>query len=158
MNKKLILGGLFLIPVIFITVTILLFTGPRMRYQPSVRSFEKIMPLPPEVIVSYNHRKFDPRNVSFPSPTKENLFKGKIYYSYYCIFCHGSDGKGNGEVGKSYTPKPSDLTKDSIALFNIERLYYKSFTGTGHSPVLERVVPYEHIKFILAYVRNGFKE
>lgn len=154
MNRKLILAGLSLIGIILITVIVLLFTGPRMKYQPSVRAFEMKMPLPPEDVVSFNHRKFDPGNSSFPSPTKENLYKGKVYYSYYCIFCHGADGRGNGEVGKSYNPKPADL-KSSAA--NFEELYYKSFTGIGHSPVLERVVPYNHRTYILAYIREEFR-
>ena len=75
MNRKLILAGLSLIGIILITVIVLLFTGPRMKYQPSVRAFEMKMPLPPEDVVSFNHRKFDPGNVSFPSLTKKISLK-----------------------------------------------------------------------------------
>jgi cytochrome c553 len=155
MNKKLIMPGLILLIVIGITVTILLFTGPRMRYQPSVRSFDKEMPLPPEDAVSFNHVKFDPRTVTFPAATKENIEKGKTYYTYYCIFCHGADGKGNGEVGKSYIPKPTELK--NVAGIAHDQLYYLSFTGIGHSPVLERVVPYQHRAFILMFIQEEFK-
>jgi cytochrome c553 len=155
MNKKLITPGLILLIVIVITVTILLFTGPRMSYQPSVRSFDEEMPLPPEDVVSFSHQKFDPRTVTFPVITKENLEKGRIYYTYYCVFCHGTDGKGNGEVGKSYIPKPAELK--NIAGLEKDQLYYKSFTGIGHSPVLERVVPYKHRPFILVFIQEEFK-
>jgi hypothetical protein len=154
MNKKLIAGALSFLFLITIVVIVLLFTGPRMKYQPSVRSFEREMPLPPEDIVSFNQKNFDFNTASFPSLTKENLKKGKVYYSYYCIFCHGEDGRGNGEVGKSYTPKPADLKKLS-PLTDFEQLYSKSFKGTGHSPVLERVIPYNHRPYILEYIKDG---
>ncbi len=154
-KRHLILVSVFAIVLILI-VLILLMSGPRMRYQPSVKSYEMEMALPPEDIVPFDHRKYDPA-VTLPVANSKNISRGIIYYSYYCVFCHGDDGKGNGEVGKSYLPKPADLTRDSIRRYNIEKLYYASFTGTGHSPVLERVVPYEHRPYILAYIRHGFR-
>jgi hypothetical protein len=150
-KRHLILLSIFL-AVMVVIILILLMSGPRMRTQPSIKSFEMKMPDPPDNVVYFNHRKFDPSSLVLPDATEENLKRGGAYYDYYCTFCHGEDGRGNGEVGMSYHPKPADLTSDSIPMYSAERLYYACFTGTGHSPVLERVVPYAHRPYILAYI------
>jgi cytochrome c553 len=141
----------------FIIAVVLLFSGPRMRFQSSVRAFERTMPYAPDDVVSFYQDYIDTATLAFPAASGENLKKGEVYYSYYCLFCHGYDGKGNGEVGKSYIPKPADLSQDKIRTENIKTLYRYSFKGTGHSPVLERVVPFEHRPYILLYIRSGIK-
>ena len=43
----------------------------------------------------------------FP-PTEENLQAGQDFYEQQCAFCHGLDGKGQGEAGAQfYPPVPS---------------------------------------------------
>ena len=141
--------------IIFLVVLVLLFTGPRMRQQPSVHAYDTIMPYPPQDVTEFSFTTVDTSSFKMPLNSEENIARGMIYYSYYCIFCHGIYGKGNGEVGKSYIPKPADLS--GARNYNSVKLYHVSFTGTGHSPVLERVIPYEHRAFILLYLRNGLK-
>ena len=36
---------------------------------------------------------------------------GRKAFFRYCASCHGYDGRGNGKVAASLTPKPSDLTQ-----------------------------------------------
>ena len=156
MNKKLLLIIAVTIFALTVTAAILLLSGPRMRNQPSLRAFETPVNLPPEGSVLYSHTKSSAEEIIMPETTTENLNKGETYYGYYCIFCHGEDGKGNGPVGQSYTPKPSDLTNDSLQHYSVTDLYLRSFTGVGHEPVLERVVPEDFRKYILAYVREEF--
>jgi mono/diheme cytochrome c family protein len=36
---------------------------------------------------------------------------GKELYTKYCASCHGPNGKGDGKVAASLTPRPSDLTQ-----------------------------------------------
>lgn len=36
---------------------------------------------------------------------------GRQAFFRYCSSCHGYDGRGNGEVAASLTPKPADLTQ-----------------------------------------------
>lgn len=40
-----------------------------------------------------------------------NAKRGKALYQRYCIFCHGTDGDGNGESAPFLDPKPRDFTK-----------------------------------------------
>lgn len=91
-----------------------------------------------------------------PLPTEENLHRGKVYYAYYCIFCHGENGEGNGPVGQSYVPKPANLNADSITRYSVPELYDASLTGTGHEPVLRQVIPAEHRKYLILYIRQTF--
>lgn len=155
MKKKfLILFGVLGL-AFMVTAIVLLLSGPRMKNQPSVQAFDTIAALPPEDAVFLDHEPFDASEMKLPAINAANLERGKVYYGYYCIFCHGDDGRGNGPVGQSYVPKPADLRRDSVRLYDIEKLYYSTFTGTGHSPVLERVIPEHQRPFILAYIRHG---
>ncbi len=156
MNKKLLLIIAISVFLLTIVAAVLLLSGPHMRNQPSLRAFESAVNLPAENSVAYGIVKFSPEDIVMPETTGVNLNKGKTYYGYYCIFCHGEDGKGNGPVGQSYIPKPSDLTSDSLQNYSVADLYKHSFTGIGHEPVLERVVPEDFRKFILVYVREEF--
>lgn len=148
----LVLGGAFLI-----TFAVLMLSGPHMIEQPSVHAFEAEMPLPPEDAIPFDHDAFDPSAMELPESTQANLEKGRVYYGYYCVFCHGEKGDGNGPVGQSYTPKPADLRALGSKNYSKEALYRAAFTGTGHTPVLERVVPQDQRKFILAYIKNGLR-
>ena len=155
MRKRIILLLVFA-GLSFLVAVTLLMTGPRMRFQPSVNAFEQVMPYPPENATEFFNRQFDTASFVIPAGTNENIEKGHTYYTYYCFFCHGNDGRGNGEVGKSYIPRPADLSGVIRSSFSNGKLYEASFKGTGHSPVLERVVPYEYRPYILLFVRSAF--
>jgi mono/diheme cytochrome c family protein len=148
---------LTLITVVFLIITsILLFTGPRMKHQPSLKTFKALPRLPSPESVPLNSTAYT-ANATFPDATKKNLESGKVYYGYYCIFCHGGDSKGNGQVGISYVPKPANLTTDSIRKFSNEHFLWAMLNGAGHSPVLERVISPEYRGYIVVYVKNGIK-
>ena len=70
-KRHLILVSVFAILLILI-VLILLMSGQRMRYQPSVKSYEMKMALPPEDIIPFDHRKYDPATVTLPVANNEN--------------------------------------------------------------------------------------
>ena len=118
------------------------------------------MPLPPEGVVPV-----EPNDKALPGPMQTammhnplisnayNIARGKVYYEYYCIFCHGDAGLGDGPVGLSYMPKPADLRDPVIAEMNDGQLFRAMLSGPGHSPVLERVVPAGHRWYLVLYVR-----
>jgi mono/diheme cytochrome c family protein len=41
---------------------------------------------------------------------QEVVDEGKLLYGIYCQSCHGSEGRGNGPMARSLTPRPTDLT------------------------------------------------
>ena len=153
-----------MIPAIILGVVVagiivsLIFSGPRMRHHPSLEAYEAELEKPPKDAVPFGKETFDPSSLNIPEPTDGNISRAQVYYNYYCVFCHGENGKGHGPVGQSYVPKPANLNADSILNYNKTVLYQAIFKGTGHEPVLERVVPPQHRKYIMMYVRNGFEQ
>jgi mono/diheme cytochrome c family protein len=137
-----------------------LYKGPRMRTQPHLRAYQMIQPPPVDGAVPVNLPEQLPTaesaaSVRNPLPdTEENRRRGLIYYQYYCVFCHGKEGAGNGPVGESYTPVPADLRSARIAGYSDGVFLRAMLTGIGHEPVLERVVPPRHRWYLVRYVRT----
>jgi len=155
-----VLAGLAIVSV----MGYVLITGPRMRMQPNVRPFQaEVPPLPTGVVpvdlpdASSSGRvpaEEDAAKMVNPLPaTEENAARGKVYYQYYCVFCHGEKGDGNGPVGQSYTPKPADLRAPKVQAYSDGQMLRSMLTGEGHEPVLEKVVPMEHRWYLVYYVR-----
>ena len=86
--------------------------------------------------------------------TAADRARGKVYYDYYCVFCHGDKGDGNGPVGESYVPVPADLRAAKIQAYADGELLRAMLVGTGHEPVLGRVVHPEHRWYLVLYVRS----
>jgi len=151
-----------------------LVTGPRMRTQPNVRTYQaEVTPLPEGVVTAARIMDRDTGDVpdasragivrvakdaatmANPVPADEDsCARGKIYYQYYCIFCHGEQGDGNGPVGQSYVPKPADLRTPKVQGYSDGQILVTMLTGEGHEPVLERVAPPEHRWYLVHYVRT----
>jgi len=139
----------------------LLFTGPRMYAQPNIRHFQAVMPAPSPNTVPVNVI-FEPlpskeQSLKLTNPvakTEENIAKGKVYYGYYCAFCHNDNGDGFGPVGHSYIPVPTDLRSEKIRLMTDGQILYSMLTGTGHSPMLERIVLPEYRWYLVLYTRH----
>ena len=138
----------------------LIFTGPRMREQPSVSTYERKMPLPPPGSVPVQGNMptapspADQATFKIPTASQKKLEKGEVIYGYYCIFCHGENGSGNGPVGESYQPLPTDLRSPKVTSISDARLLKAMLTGIGHEPVLGRVVPTEYRGLLALYVRS----
>ena len=50
------------------------------------------------------------RNKPTAAQEMEVIVGGEIEYRNYCAACHGSDGKGQGPMGRLLTVRPADLT------------------------------------------------
>ncbi len=134
--------------------------GPHMDNQPSIRPWEREMPqipagtVPTAGTMSANTALIA-RTATNPVPaTPQAVSDGRIFYGYYCLMCHGKNGKGNGPVGESYMPKPADLTSARIAAMSDGQLYRAMLTGVGHSPVMESTVPLDQRWPIVLYMRR----
>lgn len=134
--------------------------GPRMRLQPSILPYERKMPTMPSgtvptsgslTAISNRAAQTGPPAGGFTDKDRKN---GKIFYGYYCLMCHGSDGRGNGPVGQSYVPKPADLTSPAVSGLPDGEIYRRMLAGTGHSPVLAQTVPPNQRWPIVTYVRT----
>jgi hypothetical protein len=134
----------------------ILVMGPRMRTQPSIKSFQARMPtLPAGVVPVEPAPTLPPTTATNPlSPSEEHYEWGKTYYEYYCLFCHGAKGDGNGPVGQSYIPLPTNLRLARVQALSDGELYHAMLNGVGHAPVLERVVPCDHRWYLVLYIRS----
>jgi hypothetical protein len=133
--------------------------GPRMRHQISIKPYRQVMPVEPAGIVPTNGRL---RTLTLQQsklarnpipPTKINMENGRIYYGYYCLMCHGKNGDGNGPVGESYVPKPTNLSSPTVSAMNDGRLYNAMLKGTGHDPVMVETVQTSRRWPLILYVR-----
>ena len=142
-----------------------LYEGPRMRMQPNVRTYQTEVPPMPEGTVPAASPDAAPNAkapaaeaaaaLANPVPaSEESVARGKVYYQYYCVFCHGDTGDGSGPVGQSYVPKPSDLCAPKITGYTDGQMLRAMLVGVGHEPVLEKVVPDEHRWPLVNYVRT----
>lgn len=125
-----------------------------MRNQISIKSFQAALPAPPPNSIPFNVSKAVIPEKNPIEANEMNIKIGKNAYSYYCSFCHGEKGLGDGQVGQSYLPKPTDLTKPDIQKLSDSELYKKMLTGTGHEPVLENIIQKQYPWYIVLYIRS----
>lgn len=131
-----------------------LYEGPRMKVQQHVRAYQRVMPLPPPGAVPVTPSPYLPAATTAatsPRPDAGAAKRGEIYYGYYCLFCHGEKGRGEGPVGESFNPRPADLGATSLSGGS---LHAAMLTGIGHEPVLERVVRPEFRWDLVAYLET----
>ena len=139
----------------------LMFAGPRMRVQPHIRAWQLAMPpsppgaVPLEQVIPLLPTSQQAKSLRQPLPVSpENLSVGRTYYEYYCLTCHGPSSDGRGPVGESYFPTPSDLRSKPIKSMPDGQLLPAMLTGTGHEPVLRRVVPQQAWWYLVLYIRQ----
>ena len=133
---------------------VLLMTGPDMKVQQSLTSYDARMPVLPEDSVPAQPGLFFPSERQAGKAATPNMARGKFAYDAYCVFCHGEKGDGEGPVGQSFAPGPGDLRTDKVRAMNDQPLLRAMLTGTGHDPVLPRVVPPDDRSSLLLYVRT----
>jgi len=139
----------------------LMFVNPHMGTQDKATGYRAIIPLLPARIVPAQVVAVPVPSVEIPPPgpnplpdTQEARRIGQVYYGYYCLFCHGKDGRGDGPVGQSYVPTPANLTLPAVQNLSDAALYRAMLVGVGHSPVLPYVVMPEAPWYIVIYVRH----
>jgi mono/diheme cytochrome c family protein len=159
--KKMVAMLAGILVLIFVVVFgFLLYEGPRMTVQHHIREYQMIMPsrvagtaaVAPSERLPSAAKATALRNPLPPTPA--NTGRGGVYYQYYCVFCHGDSGAGDGPVGQSYIPRAADLRTQKVATLSDGELLRSMLTGTGHEPVLERVVPPEHRWYLVQFVRS----
>jgi mono/diheme cytochrome c family protein len=147
--------------VLFVTaVFVFMLIGPRMKDQPNIRTYQSPMPMPPKgsVAITDGWGKVPTTQqamaITNPVPASAaNIARGKTYYQYYCAFCHGDAGGGDGPVAQAYVPVPSDLRAPRVRALSDGQLYRAMLTAMGHEPVMETTVLPEHRWYVVLYVR-----
>ncbi len=137
-----------------------MFIGPHMIEQPTFRAYQAVLPTLPAGAVPATQPVQDlpgaRREVAMADP--QRLYKGQAYYHYYCVFCHGTDGEGQGLAGQSFFPPPADLRAARIQAYSDEQLRDAILNGIGHTPVMEYTILPQHRWYLVAYVRSLAKK
>lgn len=152
-----------LVPVTGIAL-LLTSCAPHMYDQASLRPFKQQMPPMPRGTTPVHGRAStfvaqQAKVARNPLPaTRDAINNGRIYYGYYCQMCHGRKGDGDGPVGQSYVPKPTDLSSALLTKLTDGELYAKMLTGKGHDPVMIQTVQPDHRWPLVAYIRTFGKK
>ena len=132
----------------------------RMKDQESVRTYEAEPPEMPEGTIpttgGYEVLKAaKPENLSNPLPsTQEVVEKGRTGYGYFCVMCHGPEADGNGTVGQSFAPLPTDLKSPYVQKERDGVLFYRMSMGYKRHPPLADTVAEEDRWAIITYIRS----
>jgi mono/diheme cytochrome c family protein len=132
----------------------------RMNDQESVRTYETIMPEMPEGPIPIRGglerlKKADPAALKNPLPfTSDSWQQGKEVYKYFCIQCHGPQADGNGTVGQSFAPLPSNLKENLVQGQADGELFVKISLGFRRHPPLATTVSEEDRWATIVYIRS----
>jgi mono/diheme cytochrome c family protein len=155
----------FLPILIFFSFLPALFLAPgcdygRMKEQESIRTYETSLPQMPRGSIPVGGgietvRTSKPDDLRNPLPSSPaSVERGKQAYGHFCIMCHGPKGDGNGTVGQSFAPLPSNLTESPVQGQSDGELFYKISLGSGRHPFLADTVSEEDRWAVIYYLRS----
>ena len=132
----------------------------RMKDQDSVRTYKSEMPEPVEGTIPVNGgiailKSQDPSKIRNPLVSSpEILERGRTAYGYFCVMCHGSKFDGNGTVGQSFSPLPTDLLSAYVRDQTDGVLFYRISLGYKRHPPLASTVDENDRWAIITYIRS----
>jgi mono/diheme cytochrome c family protein len=132
----------------------------RMKDQESIRTYKKEMPAMDERTIPIEGGYQMLTNVdttALRNPftvTPRTIEQGRQAYGYFCIHCHGAYGDGNGTVGQSFSPLPTDLKSEKVQSQTDGELYVKTRLGFNRHPRLYTTVSEKDTWAVVNYVRT----
>jgi mono/diheme cytochrome c family protein len=132
----------------------------RMKDQESVRTYKKEMPEMDirSVPVQDGFQVLltaDPKTLVNPlSSTPQSVQQGKEAYGYFCIHCHGPKADGQGTVGQSFSPLPTDLRSDAVQGQSDGEIYAKTRLGYKRHPRLYTTISEPDTWAVVRYIRS----
>jgi len=84
------------------------------------------------------------------------LIRGRAVYFTFCAQCHGPAYDGNGTVGQSFSPAPTDLRSARVQAAPAGELFKSVSYGIpgGRQPALETTVTVTDRWSVIAFVRS----
>ena len=93
-----------------------------------------------------------PLNISQPTV----ITRGKAVYLTYCAQCHGYNYDGNGTVGQSFQPLPTDLRSPQVQSKPDGELFKSVSYGVpgGRQPALDTTITIDDRWHVIAFVKS----
>lgn len=110
-----------------------------------------------EVLIKTELLKDDIYPETMPVITKLVLEKGKKDYMAFCSPCHGIHLDGQGTVGQSFHPLPTDLTGEMASKLTDEELFAIISYGSKTTPALASSMSVESRNAVIQYIRSRQK-
>ena len=135
----------------------------RMWETPNVFPHEqKLLIMEPDVVpfgggeAEYRNAKAEDLISPLKIDDPEVVASGKSLYFTYCAQCHGKYHDGNGTVGQSFNPLPSDLQSDKVQSLLQGALFKEISYGipNGRQPALATTIEITDRWRIIAYVKS----
>lgn len=133
----------------------------RMVDQESFRHYEIKMPgvVPGAVPVDGGESRYrlaPEGSLANPIPAGfESIARGRVCYTFYCVQCHGSRYNGDGTVGQSFSPLPSDLRSPEVQQMSPDALFRSiSYGGKRRQPPLAYTVAVEDRWHLINWIHS----
>ena len=132
----------------------------RMTNQESIRPYEQKMPAGVRGAVPIHtgearYRLAPAGSLGNPIPSSsKSIAKGAQNYVYFCIQCHGSKYDGDGKVGQSFCPLPTDLMSVDVQEMTDDQMFRLISYGGDKSPPLAYTISDEDRWHILNWIRS----
>jgi mono/diheme cytochrome c family protein len=84
------------------------------------------------------------------------IARGKAVYLAYCAQCHGYNYDGNGTVGQSFHPLPTDLRSPEVQSKPDGELFKSVSYGIpgGRQPALQTTITIDDRWHVIAYIKS----
>lgn len=135
----------------------------RMRETPAVRPLEEPMPKMAAGIVPINggeafYRAADAATLEAPIDIMDpaDVTRGKAVYFTFCAQCHGIAFDGNGTVGQSFHPLPTDL-RSALVQSKLPGELFKSVSygvPGGRQPPLQTTITIEDRWRVVGFIKS----
>ena len=84
----------------------------------------------------------------------ETIARGEVSYGYFCIQCHGSRYNGDGTVGQSFAPLPTDLRSPYIQQMSADELFRSISYGIQRHPPMFYTVSVEDRWSLIRWIQS----
>ncbi len=158
-----LLGAVLLVAYAGLTYYDDVFKYGRMWETPQVRPHEEPILVPQAGIVPFSggeavYRATPADELTSPLDPADpnNVTLGKSAYITYCAQCHGETHDGNGTVGQSFAPLPTDLRTTRVQSRSDGSLFKEISYGVpdGRQPPLATTIQVADRWRIVAYVKS----
>ena len=135
----------------------------RMWETPAVRPHEApMLPMEPDIVPVHGGEAIYKTTPTYlltsplESDTPLDIERGKTLYRTFCAQCHGLEHDGQGTVGQSFHPLPSDLRHPKIQTMHEGRLFKEISYGIprGRQPPLATTIKVMDRWRIIAYIQS----